>query len=385
MYPRALPCVLVAAALVACSDTGHPLAASFPFGGGGAGGAGGAGAGGISGFDAGGPMGPPAADAGGLCGNQIQPITNKPPNVYFIFDVSGSMSTPVPGGTRYSVVQAAAFKLVQDLRYVIRAGAAAFPIDPTGTDACHPGGQIFPPTLDDPLGFDKATAPIQPYGGTPTAATLLALVPTLSALPGKTIAVLATDGGPNCNANATCTTATCGENIDGCPPSDTCCAQGTNCCAPSGPSGPLGCVDQSATVSAVSGLHAAGVEVSIIGIPGSQAYADVLTAMAFAGGAPQPAAPFYYDVKDLSTLSAILHDIATGSISCDITIADPPPNPDETNVYLDKQVLLSDPTNGWTWTAPDVVTLHGTSCAELKSGAVAQVQVVSGCPTQATK
>jgi len=376
--------VLVALGLLACSsaDDSHTFAPPLP---GGSGGTTGSGVGGGSGFDAGGPMGPPPLDAGGLCGNQIHPITTKPPIVYFIFDISGSMSEAVPGGTRYSVVQSAAAKLVEALRYVIKPGAAAFPLDTNGTDPCHPGGEIFPPTFGDPYHFDLATGSLMPYGGTPTAATLAALQPKLAALGGKIIAVLATDGGPNCNPKASCSAADCSENIEGCPPSDTCCAMGTNCCAPGGSAGPINCVDRAASVAAVANLHAAGVEVSIVGIPGSQAYADVLTQMAFAGGAPQPAAPFYYDVKDLSTLGAVLSNIATGGVSCDITIADPPPTPDETNVYLDQQLLPSDPNNGWTWTAPDVVTLHGHACAELKSGSVAEVQVVSGCPTQATK
>src|SRR6185437_5973197 len=186
----------------------------------------------------------------------------------------------------YSVVQAEAAKLVESLKYVIRPGAAAFPLDPSGSDPCHPGGEVFPPTFGNPYGFDVATGSLTPNGGTPTAATLLALQPRLAGLKGKVIAVLATDGGPNCNPNAMCTAAQCSENIEGCSPQDTCCAMGTNCCAPGGSAGPLNCVDEAASVSAVGALHAAGVEVSIVGIPGSQAYADVLTQMAFAGGAP---------------------------------------------------------------------------------------------------
>jgi hypothetical protein len=197
--------------------------------------------------------------------------------------------------------------------------------------------------------------------------------------------VLATDGAPNCNAAASCTAADCTENIEGCPPGDACCATGTNCCGPGGPAGALNCVDHAATVAAVKSLAAAGVKVYVIGIPGSQFYANVLTDMAFAGGAPQASSPFYYDVQDLNTLSAVLQTIAGGSVSCDITIADPPATQGNTNVYLDQQLVLSDPVNGWTWTAANVVTLHGMACQELQSGQVAQVQVVSGCPTQATK
>ncbi len=146
--------------------------------------------------------------------------------------------------------------------------------------------------------------------------------------------MLATDGGPNCNANASCTTAECTENIEGCDPGDTCCAQNVNCCAPGGPAGPLNCIDHLATVTAVSKMAAAGVKVYVIGIPGSQSYANVLTQMALAGGAPMGSAPFYYDVQDLSTLEPILQTIAGAAVSCDITLANPPAMQGDTNVYF---------------------------------------------------
>jgi hypothetical protein len=282
---------------------------------------------------------------------------------------------------------------VQGLATLVKVGAAAFP-DQSSADSCQAGGEIYPPTFGNPGAFNQATRFLVPNGGTPTAATLTALLPELTALaqlPGKTLAVLATDGGPNCDAAAMCDISECGENIEGCSPGDTCCADDTNCCVPQGPNDPyadqraLNCVDGAATVAAVAALHAAGVDVSIIGIPGSEVYADVLTDMAFAGGAALSAAPFYYDVQDLGTLGSILQSIAGAGISCDITIGDPPPTQGETNVYLGQQIVDFDPDNGWTWSAPNVVTLHGVACAELQSGEVSQVQVVTGCPTQVTK
>jgi hypothetical protein len=387
MYARVLSCVLAAlVAVAACVDVNSNYFGPPPgAGGGGTGGpgAGGQGAGGGLTLDSG-MQGPPPADASGLCGNEIHPITSQPPTVYFLFDISGSMSTQVPGGTRFSVEQAAAAGLVDKLRYVIRAGAAAFPLE-TEVDQCHVGGEIYPAQFDDPVGFDEATIALQPNGGTPTAATITSLIPKLSALPGKTILVLSTDGGPNCNADLSCTAAECSENLDGCDPGDTCCAMNLNCCAPSGPAGPLNCVDEADTVAAVKAMAMAGVKVYVIGIPGSQSYANVLTAMALAGGAPMGSAPFYYDVQDLSTLGPILETIAGAAVSCDITIADPPMMQGDTNVYFGNQIVLYDPVNGWTWSAPNVITLNGAACTELRSGAVSQVQVVSGCPTQATK
>ena len=64
-----------------------------------------------------------------------------------------------------------------------------------------------------------------------TAATRSALLPKLSALPGKVIVVLATDGGPNCNPDAMCDIGECQENIEGCVPGETCCADRSRGCA----------------------------------------------------------------------------------------------------------------------------------------------------------
>jgi hypothetical protein len=331
-------------------------------------------------LDSGSPP-PPALDASGLCGNEIHTVTSKPPTVYFIFDTSGSMVTAVPGGTRYSLLQQAAYTLANDLRYVIRVGAAAFPNLSNG-DSCGPGKEIYPPTFGDPFWFNAATQNVEPSGGTPTAATVAALTPSIAAIAGKKFVILTTDGGANCDANADCTLADCTENIEGCAPQDACCAEKENCCAANGPAGPINCLDRAATVNAITALAKAGVKAYIIGIPGSQPYGSLLQQMAFAGGAPMASTPYYYDVQDLTTLAGILKDIVGAEISCDITIADPPTTTGNTNVYLDKQLIYNSATNGWTWSATNVITLNGKACTELRSGEVADVQVVTGCPTQ---
>src|SRR5262249_16801077 len=146
-----------------------------------------------------------------------------PPNVYFVFDASGSMSAQVGGGfTRYRVVTQSAILLLQKLGSLINVGAAVFPHGATEEQPCKPGAQVFPMTAGDApaapsrptlLGFSKALD-ITPNGGTPTAATLAALQPTITALGGKTIVLIATDGGPNCNGAASCGPDQCIANIE---------------------------------------------------------------------------------------------------------------------------------------------------------------------------
>lgn len=333
--------------------------------------------------------GPPDLDAGGLCGNQILPALINAPNIYFILDTSGSMGAPANGSTRYEVVRSAAIDLVRNLGPLINVGAALFPHKASAANPCHPGAQVFPVTAGDAytgadgkttIAFKSATK-ATPTGGTPTSASLSALYPTLVGLSGKTIVLLATDGGPNCNTKATCTLSECISNIEG----DPACDPAANCCSPQGPAGPAMCIDEPATLSAISDLAAAGIDVYVIGVPGSDVYGDVLDAMAVAGGTAQAGSPQYYKVSDLDELGGVLGGIASVVISCEIDLMAPPPDKDLTNVYLDQQLLPYDVVDGWRWASETAVELRGEACDRLKTGKVKQVQVVSGCPTEAAK
>lgn len=340
-------------------------------------------------IEPGSPDGPPSLDAGGLCGNQIHKLTFDAPNIYFVLDTSGSMADVVGNSSRYQLVRKAVLALVQKLGPLIHVGAALFPFPPDATDAnaCHPGRQVLAMRPGDPAGsklgptgvaLAKATG-VVPFGGTPTAATLEALFPTVTALGKKTIVVLATDGGPNCDPDATCSLDACMPNIEGQ------CDASINCCAPGGAAGPSMCVDREGAVASVAAIAGAGVPVYVVGIPGSEVYAGVLDDMALAGGAPQLAPPFYYKVTAFENLSAVLGAIAAGQISCSFDLVDPPLAPGFTNVYFDQTVVPYDEGDGWRWGAPSVIELVGDACQKLKRGEVAEVQIVSGCPTEAPR
>lgn len=336
------------------------------------------------------PLGPPPADADGLCGNHIHEVEiTDAPNIYFVLDASGSMHSRVSSrATRYDRVHDAVVDLVRNLGPLINVGAAVFPLNATAEAPCRPGGEVFPVTPGDPFTARpehrtttarfRAATRVDPIGGTPTAATLTALTPTLTALPGKTIVVLATDGGPNCNSAATCGAEACIANIEQQCPNE-------NCCTPHGLSGPEGCLDRDDTVAAIARLAASGIEVHVVGIPGSEFYGDVLDQMALAGGAAQFVSPFYFKVDDLDTLGNVLAKIAGVVISCEFDLVDPPPEEGQTNVYLDREIVPYDPENGWRWKSPTVVELLGDACQKLKSGRVGQVQIVSGCPTEVVR
>jgi hypothetical protein len=322
-----------------------------------------------------------------LCGTEVHEVRFDVPNIYFVLDRSGSMATlEASGDTRYSIVREAAVDMLRRLGSLINVGAAVFPHGDLAANPCHAGDEIFPVMAGDPIEEGGGDGPVTiafrastnqtPEGGTPISATLVKLYPKLTALEGHTIVMLLTDGGPNCNDAITCTISECQPNIEGqCPPTE-------NCCAVDHPSGgPHLCIDRAATVDAVADIAAAGIEIYVIGITGSQYYGAILDEMAVAAGTAQSGVPLYFEVEDLTTLSDVFAQIAAEGISCELPVADPPEEQGFTNVYLDCDLLPQDPLDGWTWLG-DTVVLHGEACAKLKSGAVTQVQVITGCPTE---
>lgn len=381
-------------ALHACSDDSH----GKPFGGvGGGAGFGGGGTGGS--LDVSIPDGPPSPDAPGLCGNTVIPVITERPNVYFVVDRSGSMGEPLAGSNfnKYVNARIAIGKVLRAIGHRLRYGAAVFPLPGPSQQGCNEGGQVFPTQDGDPASYSaqglngptlkkllSVLAGYDPNGGTPTSPTLVALSPTLTALPGKTIVVLATDGAPNCNGSASCGPEDCMANIEGAylDPTTPCKAP-INCCDPQlVPFGPELCVDRVATVEAVKKLFDAGIETYVIGMPGAEVYTKVLDEVATAGGTAKGTPPLYYPVLDEEQLTAAIKEIGIKvSISCSVDLGTAPPDKSLVNVYLDTSLVQLDPLDGWDWTSETTVELHGAACEKLKSGDVLQVQVVAGCPT----
>ncbi len=222
-----------------------------------------------------------------------------------------------------------------------------------------------------------------PYGGTPTAATLTALQPTLSALPGRTIVVLATDGAPNCNLAANCSAAECSLTIEKQSVQGKACTTSFNCCDSAiVPDGQLSCIDGDATEAAVAALAAAGIDTYVIGMPGSEYYSTLLDRLAIAGNTARPSPPLYYSTKSHQELTDAIRSIGVEvAISCTIELDEAPPDPELVNVYFDQTLIGYDELDGWAWLDEKTVELRGAACAKLESGDVLQVQVVAGCPT----
>ncbi len=336
--------------------------------------------------------GPPTSDAG-LCGNEVLPTQQDRPNLYFVIDASGSMSNPLTQGgpSKYSIAVNAIVGVLKLIGHRVSYGASLFPAQACDRCCGTPGIDAFKTRPGDSVtcsingkmgdtltSFQKLLNGRSPLGGTPLSATLTALAPMLTALPGKTAIIVATDGAPNCNPDARCTADLCEDNIDGN------CASGVNCCDPTiVPNGPLDCVNADATNAALANLLSAGIRTYVIGLPGIEpTLTSVLDSMADAGGTPRLSEPLYYEADDAQALADTLRSIATQvAVSCTITLDDTPPSWGEVNVYLDATEVPQSTGDGWHQVNDHTLEITGSYCTTLQTGNVFQVQVTAGCPT----
>ncbi len=207
-----------------------------------------------------------------------------------------------------------------------------------------------------------ANAPLCSGGFTPTRSALEVAGEALSGA-ADGVLVLATDGAPNCGsagrAGCTCTTS-----------SAFCGALGT-----------IGCLDDTATLAAITALRARGIRTYVVGIPGTESYGAVLSAMADAGGTARTGAERYYRADDAPALLAALGTISDREVSCRFALASPPPDRTNVNVLLDDVPAPRSDTDGWQLAEDGgSIELRGPTCERLRTGAVGRVQFLFGCP-----
>lgn len=313
-------------------------------------------------------------------------IVEEPPNLYFVLDRSGSMAETMKGSTadRYAAVRKATIALVRAMGSHVNVGAAVFP---AAGRLCEAGEEVMSTRRgDDPAIHPNGDGPVTAafadaidvvtLGYTPTAETLASLLPTLSSLKGKTAVLLATDGGPNCNAEARCTPEECISNIQ----RVSGCSNGVNCCAPSaGPDAARMCLDREPTVEAVRALRRAGIATYVIGIPGSQAFADLLSDLAEAGGTARASEPRYYAVDDVAELSSALDAIGDDFVTCEMSLAEVPTSREAVRVYLDGEEVGVEHSDGFRWTGARSFRLLGPACQAFLQGKIRNVDAYAHC------
>jgi len=318
----------------------------------------------------------------GVCACVDLTVLSDPPTLYFVLDRSGSMNQD----NRWQNVRSVVASTVRRIGPRARFGITLFP----ATDsACSPGMEVMPVRNGDaPAGTYGPTTQavisstnLLAQGGTPTSDTMRKVFDRVKGRPGRTFVVLATDGGPNCNATASCGADRCMLNIESVMPE--CTPSGpTNCCA----GAPQQCLDADPLIAAIASLRGAGIPTFVVGVPGSQAYASLLDRAAEVGGTARSTPPYYYrvDTSDTAALGAALTKVAAKvTATCEFPLSDVP-DPTRVNVYLDDTVIPKDAANGWVLD-DKTVRLVGQTCQRVLDGEALGVRVVAGCPTVATR
>jgi hypothetical protein len=216
--------------------------------------------------------------------------------------------------------------------------------------------------------MNTALDAVEPSGGTPTSATLAAVLPTVRALAddGRPLAVvLATDGAPNCLSNPPelrIDECVCTSNA-GNPPQNN-----ENCAS-------FNCLDQviSTNSGPIASIAALGVQTHVIGIPDvsgtvnaqtAQVFTDSLNAMAVAGGAPRSGSVKYHDGGNTAALQAALQAVTRRILACQISVPVALDGASSLEVRLGDAPMPQDANrqNGWAQTGPSTVELFGSAC-----------------------
>ncbi|HET9956540.1 MAG TPA: vWA domain-containing protein [Polyangiaceae bacterium] len=352
------------------------------------------------------------------CGGEALIALTEAPIVYFVLDRSGSMAeaTGEDAIAKYDAACGAVGDLLEEIGHRVRFGAAIYPANET---ECDSGVQIFAPTLGDApashapgergpilINLLKRLRSEIPSGSTPTAAALRRTLALLTGQ-GKAFVVLITDGAPNCGLRS-CDPDACIPDIESVRVDDATCGVDFSCCDPKylARGSIPNCVDADASESAVAGLARAGIPTYVVGMPGSEVYAQLLERMAVAGGTAQEQAETgYFAVSDRAGLQKALAGIgAQVSLGCRLELTTAPQDLALVNVYLDGNLVGFDEADGWSWLhsavqplenpqggaggQPEmqrsqelVLELHGEACRALEAGEVRKVEITYGCQT----
>lgn len=280
--------------------------------------------------------------------DQVAPVEITevpPPDLLLVVDKSGSMAEPLgTGDQKWATMRNALNTVVTTYQDGIRFGLMLYPID----NVCGAGAVLSGIAPTNAAAISTVLNLTSPEGGTPTHTTMTAALQYYNGLPvnpqGRYV-LLATDGQPNC------------ANLDD-------------------PNIPT--ITES--IAAIQAARGAGINTFVLGFgDGVNSDPATLQAMADAGGTGM-----FYAANSPAELQAALDAIA-GSISvpdCTFALDTVPADPDRLGVYLDDAQVPRSPSHadGWDYDpATNSITLYGSTCDDLQSGAVSTVRVDYGC------
>lgn len=309
----------------------------------------------------GGTVAPPST--GGNCGLIAKKADRVPADVLLVQDASGSMTSSIESdcdcadpfggwlggdcgtGTcvdRWSTLKTAVAAAVS-ANNGIQWGLELF-ADPNEGDCAVASKPQVPIGPNSAQAIQQELQYVRPASNTPTAAAITAATLYLKSLTdsNKKAILLSTDGEPNCGGG-------------------------------SRRSGGSSTSDLPNTLKAIQAAADAGFPVYVVGIGPSVGNLD---SMAQAGGTSK-----FYPATSPQQLNDALAQISKVVASCSFASDTPPPDPNLVYVYVDKQLVQKDPTNGWGFGSNNTtVVLHGSVCDAVMAGSSKLVEIVFGCP-----
>ncbi|MDH5492058.1 MAG: hypothetical protein OEY14_08895 [Myxococcales bacterium] len=332
-----------------------------------------------------------AIEAGAVCARPEVTLSPQAAEVLFIIDRSNSMADtldgrdPGPGElSRWLLLQGALAASLAAFDDRLGVGAEFYPQvlrgeippDPDLVCGIDPGIDL-PPGPRNSAALLELMARDEPRGGTPTAAALLEAERFFRETPAegaRRFIVLATDGGPNCNADTGTPGTTC-----------LCTSSERNDCLDP-IFGPYNCIDDRRTLMTLDALHAGlGIPVYVIGIdnPERPDLAAVLDRMAEQGGVPRSGSSGrrFYSIQRAGDLDTALATITESIARCVFRLA-LPPTATLLEVRIDGSPIpwRSDHEDGWDRSPIDdrEISLYGSAC-ELASAPGARVTALFEC------
>jgi hypothetical protein len=310
-------------------------------------------------------------------------LTLADPTVMFVIDRSASMNDPMGNGpnqpTRWEALGGALASVLPSVNDTLAIGALIFPATGTASLNCSVASKAdLMPSLGNVPALVRLMSTGFPEGATPTASALdtaATLMLGLRTATGARALVLATDGGPNCNADLNILTCRC----TSAPPAGS--GGSANLCSSSSGQGGVNCLDDARTEETISKYHALGLPTYVIGIQseGDTQFSDVLDAMAVAGGRPrQNSAHNYYAATSQAELTDALTTIRDQVGACTFLTTSMPDLNGSIVINLDGAEI---PAEQWIWGNKDngEIILLGDACQTVVAEKQPTVKAVVQC------
>lgn len=323
--------------------------------------------------DAAAPIDLTAVDVGAVCVDGPISLQRSEIVTLLLIDRSGSMDLDLQGRNgaprRWDVLGAALPPALRALGPEVSLGLAMFPAGSAECAAPTRLGVPFAPDRVDAL--QQALATTTPAGLTPTYAALVQAERMLREAPGRgpRALLLATDGGPNCNAALDRDRCVCSVGAMGVGQEE--CRQRSDLC-----------LDDARAVAQVAAMASRGVTTFVIGFDGQResGLVDVLDRLARAGGRARSApSRAYYSVQREEDLAAALRSVSTSIARCTLRASSRPPDEAVVTVRVGGVARARDTSRaeGWDWVAASSadMLLSGAACDALAAGASIDVEV----------